>query len=126
MFEDNEFPPDASSLGGDDAAAEWMRLSELVTDPQLFVDGAENGDVVQGKSGDNYFLGALAAIATRGILVDTLISSSNTAQGSYEVTFWRGGLMQKVMVDDFVPVKEPKKKAEEGAEEAAPADGEPE
>ena len=61
---------------------EWLRPSEFVprlTDgksPQLFVDGAEAGDIVQGDLGDCWFLSALSTVASRTDLLRNLFAST--------------------------------------------------
>ena len=49
----------------------WARPTDMLSngekfaDPQLFIDGDEAGDVVEGTLDDAWFLGALAAIAAQ-------------------------------------------------------------
>jgi hypothetical protein len=56
-YEDPEFPTTSQSLcpSNPSAAAaikSWKRTTELSTKPQLFIDGADEGDVMQGALGD--------------------------------------------------------------------------
>lgn len=60
----------------------WKRLTDIAPKAQLFLDGAEPGDVVQGEIGGNfqnfnldcYFLGALSVVATKPQI---LVKNSN-------------------------------------------------
>jgi Calpain family cysteine protease len=63
-FEDRSFPAQGSSLFHDPASKQeqieriqWKRPCEFASKPALFVDGADEGDVVQGELGDCYFIG---------------------------------------------------------------------
>ena len=64
-YEDPEFGAVDSSLykhppGQHSKLINWKRPSEIAPNPQLFVDGVESGDVIQGALGDCYFLGAIS------------------------------------------------------------------
>jgi hypothetical protein len=55
----------------------------FATDPRLFVDGVESGDVIQGALGDCYFLGALSVVATRKDLLLPLFVAAYPEWGLY-------------------------------------------
>ena len=44
----------------------------METDPELFEDGIESGDVIQGALGDCWFLGAMSALSTRPELLQSV------------------------------------------------------
>eukprot|EP00007_Cunea_sp_BSH-02190019_P009468 CAMPEP_0174235338 /NCGR_PEP_ID=MMETSP0417-20130205/4814_1 /TAXON_ID=242541 /ORGANISM="Mayorella sp, Strain BSH-02190019" /LENGTH=879 /DNA_ID=CAMNT_0015313829 /DNA_START=69 /DNA_END=2708 /DNA_ORIENTATION=- len=109
-FEDPTFPADASSLFIDPRArqkdverVQWKRPSEFSNNPALFVDGADEGDVVQGELGDCYFIGALAVIATRIDLLKEIIVSQVAQKGAYQFRFYKNGVWKVVTVDDRLP-----------------------
>ena len=64
LFVDPMFPPVDASISNDPSGVpegvEWVRASELVSDPQMFVDGATRFDVNQGTLGDCWMLAAMA------------------------------------------------------------------
>jgi hypothetical protein len=41
----------------------WRRTHEISEKPELFVDGVNEGDVIQGALGNCWFLGALSVVA---------------------------------------------------------------
>ena len=91
LFEDPEFPANSFSLfkngtGQHSDIIVWKRPSEFATKPQLFVDGVEPGDVIQGALGDCYFLGSLSTIATRKDLLKPLIIKYEPKSGLYART----------------------------------------
>ena len=62
LYRDEEdVPPYDSNL---DEPIVWLRPGELCRDPQYFVDGAigVSGCVVEGRNGDGWLLGAMAAL----------------------------------------------------------------
>lgn len=67
----------------------WKRPKDIAKNPSLFVDGVEEGDVIQGQLGDCWFLGALAVVATRIDLLKELIVSSNPEYGFYQFRFYK-------------------------------------
>lgn len=65
LFEDPEFAPVDSSLQFSrrmDRHVEWLRPSEIVDDPQFFVEGYSRFDVQQGELGDCWLLAAAATL----------------------------------------------------------------
>eukprot|EP01125_Pyxidicula_operculata_P012207 TRINITY_DN399_c3_g1_i1.p1 TRINITY_DN399_c3_g1~~TRINITY_DN399_c3_g1_i1.p1 ORF type:complete len:893 (-),score=210.58 TRINITY_DN399_c3_g1_i1:267-2945(-) len=107
-WEDPDFPCSQTSLYRKKkpsvSVASWKRPNELVSNPKLFVDGVESGDVCQGSLGDCYFLGALAVIATRRDLLLPLFVSARPSLGFYQVRFFKNGSWQIVTIDDRLPV----------------------
>lgn len=119
-FQDPDFRPDnprSLFIGGDIpeghipfSMVEWLRPSEFVvrlTDgksPQLFVDGADAGDVIQGALGDCWFLSALSTVASRKDLLRNLFASTEYAsQGIYTIRFFKNGRWKYVNIDDRIP-----------------------
>lgn len=101
-YQDPEFPASSASLGafiihpnltttGVDLQEEifWKRPKEIVKCPQLFIDGVDEGDVIQGQLGDCWFLGALAVVATRIDLLKELIVSAHSDYGFYQFRFYK-------------------------------------
>jgi hypothetical protein len=89
---------------------EWLRPSDFVPkltngkSPQLFVDGAEAGDIVQGDLGDCWFLSALSTVASRKDLLRFLFASTALAsQGIYTIRFFKNGRWKYVNIDDRIP-----------------------
>jgi hypothetical protein len=113
-YTDPAFPPNDRSLyrdpnkpggGGGSSCTGWKRLGELSDKPQLFKDGVEAGDVIQGQLGDCWFLGALSVVAERDKLFFGLFNSTETnAYGVYSCRFFHNGAWEDVIIDDFVPV----------------------
>jgi len=118
-FQDPDFRAEGRSLfiGGEVPEGhvplemvEWLRPAEFVprlTDgkaPQLFVDGAEAGDVIQGALGDCWFLSALCTVASRKDLLRNLFASTEYAsQGIYTIRFFKNGRWKYVNIDDRIP-----------------------
>ena len=114
MFEDPEFKPEAKSLymNGEPPAdadeVQWLRPSEIAgtvkAEIQLFKDGVEAGDVVQGALADCWILSALSILATHPLYMHRLFVSTEYAkQGLYVLRFYKNGRWMLVIVDDRIP-----------------------
>jgi hypothetical protein len=75
----------------------WKRPKDIHKKPALFVDGVEEGDVIQGQLGDCWFLGALAVVATRIDLLKELIVSSESDYGFYQFRFYKVRLLTEFL-----------------------------
>lgn len=97
FYEDSSFPATLASIwpkanpqdiNAKKVADEWRRPRETSTDPQLFVDDINQGDVVQGALGDCWFISALAVLAQFGPeLLRGLFVSCHPAEGLYPREF---------------------------------------
>ena len=52
---------------------EWKRPSEIVDDPQFFVDGADRFDVKQGELGDCWLVAAIANVTMHKKLFEKVV-----------------------------------------------------
>ena len=107
LWEDVMFPPTAISLGDIPEIKEhkWKRLSEIVTDPVLFDGRIEPQDILQGALGDCYFLSAVAALAEKEERIIQIFGDQpGKANGIYKVTLRINGIIEEIIVDDYVPV----------------------
>ena len=55
------------------------------------MDGAEEGDVIQGELGDCWMLGALSVVATRDDLLFPLFVSAHPECGFYQIKLYLDG-----------------------------------
>ena len=130
LFEDPEFPPSDASLymcpNNEKKEVEWLRPGELVPNPQLFVDGTDSDDVIQGCLGNCWFAAAMATLAKNKKLLDLVIpnikqqewvlSTVATGEGKpkvqvtpqyggiFKFRFWKMGQWVEIVVDDRLPV----------------------
>ena len=62
----------------------WIRASDLVEDPQFFVDGFDRFDIQQGAVGDCWMLASLANLTLNKKLFDKVVpSKQNFDKGEY-------------------------------------------
>jgi hypothetical protein len=107
LWEDIEFPPTVKSFGDIPEIKEhnWKRLSQIVTDPVLFDGRIEPQDIIQGALGDCYFLSAIAALAEKEARITQIFSEQpGSVNGIYRVTLRISGVIQEIIIDDYVPV----------------------
>jgi hypothetical protein len=75
-------------------------------DGELFIDGSASGDVVQGKLGDCWFLGALSVLGTKEHLLKQVFWNFNeySELGLYVCVFYKDMGLRYVIIDDQIPV----------------------
>eukprot|EP01113_Clastostelium_recurvatum_P006217 TRINITY_DN1281_c0_g1_i2.p1 TRINITY_DN1281_c0_g1~~TRINITY_DN1281_c0_g1_i2.p1 ORF type:complete len:731 (-),score=222.14 TRINITY_DN1281_c0_g1_i2:712-2676(-) len=107
-YEDQHFGPVLTLCppGTRSHVTAWKRPTELSPSARLFVDGVDEGDVIQGGLGDCWFLGALAVIATSvgNNFVQHLFVSHDMAEGRLRCKFYKNGDWQVVEIDDRLPI----------------------
>mmetsp|Transcript_16174 Transcript_16174/g.21413 ORF Transcript_16174/g.21413 Transcript_16174/m.21413 type:complete len:978 (+) Transcript_16174:224-3157(+) len=117
MFEDHSFPANNSSLyrnpsfvpeyDADEGSIKWMRPGDFSQDPDYFKDGVTAGDVIQGRLGDCWLLGSMAAVAAHaGDLIENLFNSNPEdfkKYGVYTCRFYKNGEWQEVLCDTRIP-----------------------
>jgi hypothetical protein len=124
LFRDADFPATAASLfrdpsvpwGGHPSVSAggvvWKRPHEICTSlgvgpPQLFVDGSDSSDVVQGLLGDCWLLSAIAVAMPRAELRQQVFAFNAVEAGrpgSFTAQLWVRGRWERVTVsasDDF-------------------------
>jgi len=105
-YQDPDFPPSEKFLpeAAHSKVLAWKRLHELSSDPQIFISGVEEGDVVQGALGDCWFISALSVIATSGTdFISDCFLEKNVEAGYYKVKFFKNGEWRIVEIDDRLP-----------------------
>jgi hypothetical protein len=72
----------------------------------LFIGGSSSGDVIQGKLGDCWFLGALAVLGTQQKLIENCFWRKDSFKefGLYVCIFYKDGALRCVIIDDMIPV----------------------
>jgi hypothetical protein len=89
----------------------WKRASEI-KDAELFEDGADCRDIVQGKLGDCYLLSAFSVLGNSTIqemFNATLVNQDWKKSGCFILKFPGGGRSVDesiVIIDDYLPVDE--------------------
>ena len=85
---------------------DWMRLQDIAKDPFLFVDGTLPGDVLQGRTGSCWILGAAAVLSVHGSLLPRLFAAFGVNEGVYGIMLFDKdlGMWDYEIVDDYVPV----------------------
>ncbi|CAB3402220.1 unnamed protein product [Caenorhabditis bovis] len=110
LFEDPEFPATNKSLyysTPPKAQIVWKRPGDIVSNPQLIVQGESRFDVKQGALGDCWFLAALANITLYDALFYRVVppdqSFTDNYAGIFHFQFWHYGRWVDVVVDDRLP-----------------------
>lgn len=112
---DPEFPPEARILfpanpDRSKVIQHWLRPEKLSRNPAIFVDGIEEGDVVQGALADCYLLSALSVLAAApNNEVENIFLHSFPEQGFYQCRFFINNEWMYVAVDDLLPCNEHEK-----------------
>lgn len=87
----------------DDFGAETSEGNSWCTEGQLFIDGCTSGDVIQGKLGDCWFLGALAVMGQK---VEECFWKKDYFKefGFFVCVFYKDCSLVYVVIDDRIPV----------------------
>ncbi|KAF8318702.1 cysteine proteinase [Clavulina sp. PMI_390] len=100
LEEDRERCLHGLATTGDDRStpADVRRVTQAFKNPQFFVDGANESDVVQGELGDCWFLSGAAAIACKKDLIEKVCVARDEKVGVYGFIFMRDGFWRGVIV----------------------------
>uniref|UniRef100_A0A671N302 Calpain-1 catalytic subunit-like n=1 Tax=Sinocyclocheilus anshuiensis TaxID=1608454 RepID=A0A671N302_9TELE len=113
-FVDDKFPPDSSSIDPqkklkmDLGQIKWLRPSNIVSDPQLIVQGASRFDYSQGSYlGNCWFLASVGALTFQKDIMDQVMPADQSFgkdyAGIFHFRFWRFGKWIDVVIDDKLP-----------------------
>ncbi|XP_072346301.1 calpain-2 catalytic subunit-like [Scyliorhinus torazame] len=113
LFRDRKFPAGEEALGPlNKPGIEWIRASELFTNPQFFVDSISMTDICQGNLGDCWFLAAMSSLTLDENLFAYVVPSDQSFQkmyaGIFRFRFWQYGKWVEVVVDDKLPTMDQK------------------
>ena len=73
--------------------------------PVLFDGKIEPQDAIQGSLGDCYFLSAVSALAERSERITSIFGEQDGIKnGIYKVILRINGIVEEIVVDDYVPV----------------------
>ena len=90
LFEDDEFPPNETSLNNTGEENEfnvskivWKRAGELGSNPKFLVDGASRFDVNQGGIGNCWVLASIANLTMKKKLFAKVVPSNQSFDENY-------------------------------------------
>lgn len=83
----------------------WKRASQIFSNCQVFKDGIDPTDILQGYLGNGYLLTVLSAMSgSPESIFDLFETKEVNKAGIYMVYLYVNGVKTPVIVDDFVPV----------------------
>ncbi|XP_042301967.1 calpain-13 [Sceloporus undulatus] len=110
LFEDDTFPAHFSSIGPKVLTEDnlhriqWLRPTEIMRDPCLFVDGVSRADILQGQIGDCWVLAALGSLTRQERFLNNVIPKDQGFKynyaGIFHFRFWHFGDWVDVVIDD--------------------------
>ncbi|KAK7579905.1 hypothetical protein V9T40_000534 [Parthenolecanium corni] len=110
LFEDPEFPCVGSSLyytQEPPRSFQWLRPSQIISNPEFIVEGASRFDIMQGELGDCWLLAAVANLTLNERLFSQVVPSDQSFQdkyaGIFHFRFWQYGRWVDVVIDDRLP-----------------------
>ena len=123
-WEDDLFPPCKNSLCPNDENGfiqfthlkdddidgweyfDWCRVDELIENYNIFEDGADLDDIIQGDIADCYFLSALGSLCSYPEFFNKLMFSDQVSENHfYGIYLYLNGKWKLVLLDDYFPYK---------------------
>lgn len=110
LFEDPKFPASQESISRRRRVqVQWKRPHQIISNPQLIINGIEPNDIAQGQIGDCWFIAAACCLTTVPQYVDHVIPKNqsfdpNNYCGMFHFRFWRDDKWFDVVIDDRLPV----------------------
>lgn len=114
LFTDPEFPAEEKSLfntPGKGRDVKWLRPKDICDNPQLFVDGVNSCDLIQGELGNCWFVAASSTLAANKNNWHQVIPDHKEQDwdkqhaGIFHFRFWRFGNWTDVVIDDRLPTR---------------------
>lgn len=115
LFRDDLFPADNTSISLIKSNVKpykiyWKRPHQICDNPKFIVDKIEPNDLIQGDTGNCWFLSALSALAKLPSYCQIVIPPNQTFSlgyaGIFHFRFWKFGEWVDVVIDDRLPVNE--------------------
>jgi hypothetical protein len=83
----------------------WKRASEIYQNCEIFKDGIDPSDILQGYLGNGYLLTVLSAMSGRPESIYDLFETKEVNKvGIYMVYLYVNGVKTPVIIDDYIPV----------------------
>lgn len=113
LFCDDTFPADDGSISKLDSKKKpyeilWLRPHEIVSNPKFIVNEIKPRNIVQGDTGNCWFISAVVTLASmpnycRFIIPSDQTFDKSTYAGIFHFRFWQFGEWIDVSVDDRLP-----------------------
>lgn len=110
LFEDPVFSPGVAGSKSKGESCEWLRPSQICSNPQFISDGVSRFDAVQGGVGDCWLVSSVSILACNKRLFARVVPSEQSFDqgycGLFRFRFWQYGKWIEVVIDDRLPTKD--------------------
>ncbi|XP_016094646.1 calpain-3-like [Sinocyclocheilus grahami] len=102
LFEDPLFPAQDSSLFYSEKfplKLEWKRPSDICSNPQFILGGANRTDICQGDLGDCWLLAAITCLTLNDIVLKRVVPHDQSFTENYADTYWTNPQFRLVLLE---------------------------